>query len=187
MAYMGMFMPQIVAQNMVDGANSFVLLAIPFFILAGELMNAGAFPSASSICHHLCRAISAAVWLRGIVAALIMAALSGSAAADNRALAAILVPMMSKAGYNVPRSAGPDRSRRHYRAGDPAPSIAFISLASPPMCPHPAVPCRLVPGIMMAVALLIAWPLFRGAMAWKSLPKATGPHAAGPPRVPVGP
>ena len=41
-----------------------------------------------------------------IFAAIIMASLSGSAAADTAAIAAILIPMMREAGYNVPRSAG---------------------------------------------------------------------------------
>ena len=41
MLYMGLFDPQIMAQNMLSGADSFPLMAIPFFVLAGELMNAG--------------------------------------------------------------------------------------------------------------------------------------------------
>lgn len=41
MAFLGIYDSQIVAQKLLDGADSFVLLAIPFFLLAGELMNAG--------------------------------------------------------------------------------------------------------------------------------------------------
>jgi hypothetical protein len=41
MSWMGIFNAQIVSQQMVTGANTFTLLAIPFFLLAGELMNAG--------------------------------------------------------------------------------------------------------------------------------------------------
>jgi TRAP-type transport system large permease protein len=41
MTWMGIFNPQIISQQMVTGANTFTLLAIPFFLLAGELMNAG--------------------------------------------------------------------------------------------------------------------------------------------------
>src|SRR3546814_3092066 len=41
MTYMGLFNTQIVAQNMIAGADTFTLLAIPFFLLAGEIMNAG--------------------------------------------------------------------------------------------------------------------------------------------------
>jgi len=107
MTYMGIFNTQIVAQNMIEGANSFILLAIPFFILAGELMNAGGLSK---------RIIDFAIAMVGhrrgglgvvaVIAALIMASLSGSAAADTAALAAILIPMMRAAGYDVSRSAG---------------------------------------------------------------------------------
>ena len=41
MAWLGIYDSQIVAQKILDGADNFVLLAIPFFLLAGELMNAG--------------------------------------------------------------------------------------------------------------------------------------------------
>ena len=77
MTYMGIFNTQIVAQNMIEGANSFILLAIPFFILAGELMNAGGLSK---------RIIDFAIAMVGhrrgglgvvaVIAALIMASLS---------------------------------------------------------------------------------------------------------------
>ncbi len=107
MWYMGMFNTQIIAQNMIAGADTFTLLAIPFFILAGELMNAGGLSR-----RIIDFAIACVGHIRGglgivaIMAAVIMASISGSAAADTAALAAILIPMMAKAGYNVPRSAG---------------------------------------------------------------------------------
>eukprot|EP00873_Tetraselmis_striata_P031357 jgi/Tetstr1/451621/TSEL_038657.t1 len=107
MSYMGIFNPQIIAQQMITGANTFTLLAIPFFLLAGELMNAGGL--SRRIVHF---AVTCVGHIRGglgfvaVMAAVIMASMSGSAAADSAALAAILVPMMRDAGYNVPRAAG---------------------------------------------------------------------------------
>ena len=107
MLYMGNFDAQIVAQNLVSGADNFPLMAVPFFLLAGEFMNAGGMSR---------RIVEAAMaWvghLRGglgyvaVVAAILMASLSGSAIADTAAIAALLVPMMRRAGYDVPRSAG---------------------------------------------------------------------------------
>ena len=113
MAYMasnGMinaFDSQILAQRFVDGADNFPLLAVPFFLLAGEFMNAGGLSR---------RIVNLAMaWVghfRGglgyvaVMAAVIMASLSGSAVADTAALAALLIPMMKRAGYNVGRSAG---------------------------------------------------------------------------------
>lgn len=107
MLQLDMFNAQIVAQNMISGADTFTLLAIPFFLLAGELMNSGGLSRriidfALACVGH----IKGGLGLVAIVAAVIMASLSGSAVADSAALAAILVPMMREAGYNVPRSAG---------------------------------------------------------------------------------
>ena len=85
---------QLFAQNMVAGVDSFVLLAVPFFILAGELMNAG------GISRRIIEMAQA--WVghyRGglgfvaIGAAILMAAMSGSALADTAALATILLPI----------------------------------------------------------------------------------------------
>jgi tripartite ATP-independent transporter DctM subunit len=107
MLYMGIFDSQIVALKLIEGADNFQLLAVPFFLLAGELMNAGGLSKrivnfAVSLVGH----IRGGLGYVAIFAAIIMAALSGSAAADTAALASILIPMMRDAGYNVPRSAG---------------------------------------------------------------------------------
>jgi TRAP-type mannitol/chloroaromatic compound transport system permease large subunit len=48
MWHLDMFDAQILAQNTIEGANSFPLLAVPFFMLAGEIMNAGGLSRASS-------------------------------------------------------------------------------------------------------------------------------------------
>ena len=92
------FDSQILAQNLIGGADSFPLMAVPFFMLAGELMNAGGLSR---------RIIALAVTLIGhvrgglgyvaVLAALVMASISGSAVADTAALAAILLPMMRQA------------------------------------------------------------------------------------------
>lgn len=101
------FDAQILAQNLISGADSFPLLAIPFFMLAGELMNAGglsrrivALPMA--LVGHL----RGGLGFVAIIAAIVMASLSGSAVADTAAVAAMLMPMMRKAGYDPNRSAG---------------------------------------------------------------------------------
>src|SRR3546814_10767365 len=107
MTYMGLFNTQIVAQDMIAGADTFTLLAIPFFLLAGEIMNAGGLSR-----RIIDFAIACVGHIRGglgvvaVVAAVIMASLSGSAAADTDALASILIQMMHDAGYRLPRAAG---------------------------------------------------------------------------------
>jgi len=98
MLQLNMFDAQILAQNLMEGANSFPLLAVPFFMLAGEIMNAGGLSRrivnfAMSLVGH----IRGGLGYVTIVAAVIMASLSGSAVADAAALTALLLPMMTAA------------------------------------------------------------------------------------------
>ena len=107
MLHLDYFNAQIIAQNMILGTDNFILLAIPFFILAGELMNRGGLSR-----RIIEVAMAAFGHLRGglgyvaICASLIMASLSGSAIADSAALAAILIPMMKLGGYPEGSSGG---------------------------------------------------------------------------------
>ena len=97
----------ILSQKLLEGADSFPLLAIPFFMLAGELMNAGGI-SKRIVAFALAWVghIRGGLGLVAIFASVLMAAISGSAAADTAAIGTLLIPMMRGAGYNVPRSAG---------------------------------------------------------------------------------
>lgn len=107
MVHLDLFDAQILAQQLISGADSFSLLAIPFFVLAGEIMNVGGLSK---------RIIDLPMKLVGhkrgglgfvaILAAMIMASLSGSAVADTAAVAAMLLPMMKTTGYPVDKSAG---------------------------------------------------------------------------------
>jgi TRAP-type mannitol/chloroaromatic compound transport system permease large subunit len=91
---------QLLAQNLVAGVDSFPLLAVPFFILAGELMNSGGISRriitmAQAWVGH----IRGGLGFVAIGAAVLMASMSGSALADTAALATILMPMMRQQGY----------------------------------------------------------------------------------------
>jgi tripartite ATP-independent transporter DctM subunit len=98
---------QILAQNLIGGADSFPLLAVPFFMLAGEVMNVGGLSR-----RIVDLAIALVGHIRGglgyvtIMAGCLLSALSGSAVADAAALTALLLPMMVKAGHGRNRSAG---------------------------------------------------------------------------------
>lgn len=98
--YLGMPLQQI-AQLMVKGVNVFTLMAVPFFIIAGELMGAG------GISKRLINLSDALVgWFRGglamvnIVASLFFGGISGSSTADTASLGTILIPMMKEQGYD---------------------------------------------------------------------------------------
>jgi len=183
MWYMGMFNTQIIAQNMIAGADTFTLLAIPFFILAGELMNAGGLSR-----RIIDFAIACVGHIRGglgivaIMAAVIMASISGSAAADTAALAAILIPMMAKAGYNVPRSAGLIAAGGVIAPVIP-PSMAFIVFGvSANVSITQLFMAGIVPGLLMGIALVVTWLIVVRKDNVQALPKTTAKvrlHATG--------
>jgi tripartite ATP-independent transporter DctM subunit len=173
MWYMGMFNSQIIAQNMIAGADTFTLLAIPFFVLAGELMNSGGLSRriiefAIACVGH----IRGGLGIVAIMAAVIMASISGSAAADTAALAAILIPMMAKAGYNVPRSAGLIASGGIIAPVIP-PSMAFIVFGvAANVSITQLFMAGIVPGMLMGLALVVAWQIVVRKDDIKPLPKA---------------
>ncbi len=91
----------IATQRIVSGVNVFSLLAIPFFIFAGELMFHG------GIAMRLVRFAAAAVgWVRGglgivnVFSSMLFGGISGSAVADVSALGSILIPVMKEKGYD---------------------------------------------------------------------------------------
>jgi C4-dicarboxylate transporter DctM subunit len=90
----------LLAQRALVGAESYALLAIPFFILAGNLMNGG------GLTNQIVRLAMAFVGrfkgglaLTSVLAAMIFSGLSGSAAADASALGKVLIPTMKRQGY----------------------------------------------------------------------------------------
>jgi tripartite ATP-independent transporter DctM subunit len=175
MSWMGIFNAQIVSQQMVTGANTFTLLAIPFFLLAGELMNAGGLSK-----RIVDFAVACVGHIRGglgyvaVIAAVVMASLSGSAAADSAALAAILIPMMREAGYNVPRSAGLMAAGGVIAPVIP-PSIAFIIFGVAANVSITALFLGgIVPGVMMAISLIAAWAIVSRRDNVAPLPRRTG-------------
>ncbi len=158
MLQLGMWDSQILAQNVIEGANSFPLLAVPFFMLAGEIMNAGGLSRrivnfALALVGH----IPGGLGYVAIVAACIMAALSGSAVADAAALSALLLPMMIRAGHDPARSAGLIASASIIAPIIP-PSIAFIIFGvAANISISKLFLAGIVPGILLGVSLWITW------------------------------
>ena len=92
MWHLNMFDAQILAQNVIEGANSFPLLAVPFFMLAGEIMNVGGLSRRIvSFALALVGHVKGGLGYVAIVAACLLSALSGSAVADAAALTALLL------------------------------------------------------------------------------------------------
>ncbi len=158
MWHMDMFDAQILAQNLMEGANSFPLLAVPFFMLAGEVMNAGGL--SRRIVHFamaLVGHIKGGLGYVTIMAAVIMAALSGSAVADAAALAALLMPMMVAAGHDRARSAGLIASAGIIAPVIP-PSIGFVIFGvAGNVSISKLFMAGIVPGVLLGVSLWVTW------------------------------
>jgi len=148
----------ILSQKLLEGADSFPLLAIPFFMLAGELMNAGGI---SKRIVHFALAwvghIRGGLGLVAVFASVLMAAISGSAAADAAAIGTLLIPMMRQAGYNVPRAAGLIAAGGVIAPVIP-PSIGFIMFG---VIANVSIGklflAGVFPGLMMGASLVVAW------------------------------
>ncbi len=154
----GQFDATLVSQKMIEGTDSFPLLAIPFFLLAGELMNAGGISK---------RIVNFALaWVghrRGglgyvaIFATVLMAAISGSAAADTAAIGALLIPMMRRAHYDIPRASALMAAGGVIAPVIP-PSIGMIIFG---VIANVSIGklflAGIVPGLLMGVSLVLAW------------------------------
>ncbi|MBV7428945.1 MULTISPECIES: TRAP transporter large permease [unclassified Acidovorax] len=149
---------QLLAQNLVAGVDSFPLLAVPFFILAGELMNSGGISRriidmAQAWVGH----IRGGLGYVAIGAAVLMASMSGSALADTAALATILLPMMRQQGYPMNTSAGLIASGGIIAPIIP-PSMPFVIYGVTTNTSISALfVSGIVPGLMMGAGLIFAW------------------------------
>ncbi|MFK5238755.1 TRAP transporter large permease [Glaesserella parasuis] len=172
---MDMFDTQLIAENFVMGTNNFPLMAIPFFMLTGEIMKHGGISEriinfAMSMVGHIKGGLGYVV----IISGLIFAGLSGSAVADTAALGAILIPMMAARKYDVARSTG-----LICAAG-------IISVVIPPSIPMiiygitaGASITKLfmggtVPGLLMVAGLWIVWKFLYRNHEQNLEPKQTG-------------
>lgn len=93
--------PMLLPQTLVAGTQSFSLLAIPFFMLAGEIMSAGGLSRRLvNVADVFVRHLPGGMGLVAILAALIFAAVSGSAPATTAAIGAVMIPAMAERGYS---------------------------------------------------------------------------------------
>ena len=158
MIQMGNFDSQIVAQNLLEGTNNYPLMAVPFFMLTGELMNAGGLSRRIvEVADALVGHVRGGLGYVAIITAAIVASISGSAVADTAAVAALLIPMMRNAGYSVPRSAGLIASAGCIAPVVP-PSIPLVVFGvTTQLSITKLFMAGIFPGLMMAVTLATTW------------------------------
>ncbi len=174
LAYLGLFNTQVLAENMVNGANNFALMAIPFFILTGEIMNAGGVSRrivdfASSMVGHIRGGLGYVTVITGII----FAGISGSAVADTAALGAILIPMMTSKGYRVEKATA--------LVG----STGIIGTVIPPSIPMilfgvisgvsvtGMFMSGIVPGVIMGLSIMVLWRVLTSREQMTRLPRAS--------------
>lgn len=166
--------PQAMALQMLNAADSFALLAIPFFLLAGEAMNAGGLSRrlvgfALALVGH----VRGGLGYVAVIAAILLSSLSGSAVADTAALAAVLVPMMRRAGYDVGRSASLMAAGGIIGPVIP-PSIGFIVFG---VAANVSITslflAGIVPGLLMGAALAATWWLVARREDVRPMPRAS--------------
>lgn len=150
-----------VALDMYDGSTKFSLIAIPMFVLAGAIMNAG------GVTDRLINFVSALIgFVRGGLAmvnigvSLFFAEISGSAVADVAALGSVLIPQMKKRGYSGPFSAAVTSSSASLAIIIP-PSIPMILYAtSSNTSVEQLFVAGVVPGLMGAAGLMFVAYMF---------------------------
>ncbi|SIR10226.1 TRAP transporter, DctM subunit [Rhizobium sp. RU33A] len=175
MLHLGTFSPDILAQGLINGVDNFPLLAIPFFLVAGEVMSKGGLSE---------RIVRLAMTLVGhkrgglgyvaIMTAIVLAGLSGSAVADAAALVAILYPMMRKAGYPEGRSLGLLASGGIIAPIIP-PSLPLILIGvAGNISIAKLFMAGIAPGLMMGLTLMAVWSFIMRNEQIETLPKASG-------------
>ncbi|MDQ0045465.1 TRAP transporter large permease [Variovorax boronicumulans] len=158
MWHLDLFDAQILAQNVIGGADSFPLLAVPFFMLAGEIMNVGGLSKrivdfALAVVGH----VKGGLGYVTIMAGCLLSALSGSAVADAAALTALLLPMMVKAGHDKPRAAGLIAATGVIGPVIP-PSIGLVIFGvAANVSISKLFLAAIVPGLMIGAALWLTW------------------------------
>lgn len=174
MIYMDMFNVRLIAEVAINGADNFTMLAVPFFIMAGEIMNTGGLAwRIVDIPLKLFGHRRGGLGYVAIIATIIMASLTGAAVADTAAVAALLIPMMNRAGYPTRVSAGMIASGGILAPIIP-PSLPFIIYG---VATNLSI-TRLffggiVPGVLMGLALLVTWTFTCRGLKVEPTPKAT--------------
>lgn len=153
--FLGLSPTQII-NTMVDSVDGFTFLAIPFFILSGDIMARG------GISDRLILLADALVgWMRGglamvnVMASIFFGGISGSATADTASLGAILIPMMEKQGYDAEFSTAITMtSSVQGMLIPPSHNMIIYAMAAGGISVSALFMAGIVPGVLLGLALM---------------------------------
>ncbi len=150
------------ALRMASGLDSFSLLAIPFFVLAGNIMNSGGIAlRLIDFAKVLVGRLPGGLAVVNIMANMLFGAISGSAAAAASAIGSVMTPEMRKAGYDPRFSAAVNIASSTTGMTIPPSNIMIVySLASGGVSVSSLFMAGYLPGILTGVALMIVAALF---------------------------
>nr|MBI1232590.1 TRAP transporter large permease subunit [Cytophagales bacterium] len=151
-----------IAQRMGTGLDSFALLAIPFFILAGEIMNKGGIANRLiDLAKALTGRLPGGLLYVNVIAAMLFGAIAGSAVAAASAIGGILAPRMEKEGY--PRELGAAVNITSSTTGliiPPSNVLIVYSLASGGVSIAALFVAGYIPGLLIGLLLMITAAIF---------------------------
>lgn len=148
--------PVVIAQRIVSGSNTFVMMAVPFFILAGELMNTGGVTKRLvKFAEALLGGFRGGLAYTVVVVNMIMAGVSGAAIADAAAVGSVMIPTMKEKGYSKGFSAALNAAAATVGPVIP-PSVGFVIYASVSgVNVGDMFLAGAIPGILMGIYMLV--------------------------------
>ncbi|RDW21894.1 hypothetical protein CWR48_02320 [Oceanobacillus arenosus] len=154
--YMGID-PAALVQRMVGGLDSFALLAIPFFILAGEIMNEGGISNRLiNLANVIIGRIRGGLAMVNVLASTFFGGISGSAIADTSSLGSVLIPMMKKQKYDADYAVAVTISSSTQAVLiPPSHNMIIYSTAAGGVSIGALFMGGLVPGILLGIVLMI--------------------------------
>ena len=159
MFHSGMWDAMIIPNTMLDGTNNYPLMAIPFFVFAGEIMAAGGLSKrVVALAEVMVGRIRGGLGYAAIVASIIFAGLMGSSVGEAAALGGLLLPMMQQVGYDKGRAGAVIASGAILGPIIP-PSTNFIILGATisGLSITKLFMIGLTPGIMIGLILMVVW------------------------------
>ena len=155
----GMWDAMIIPGSMLDGANNYPLMAIPFFVFAGEIMAAGGLSQrVVQLAQLMIGRVRGGLGYAAVVSSVIFAGLMGSSVGEAAALGGLLLPMMKEVGYKPGRAGAVIASGAILGPIIP-PSTNFILLGATisGLSITKLFMIGLFPGIFIGLALMVVW------------------------------